>query len=177
MFILFIIIKFISLDHQRLSDMHTKKNDVRWGMQRQRAVKKSMEEETTCQKQLLWLVYFLGWTVFLRATVFLRVWLSERVCCAVNSAFVLQCACGKVETIRNRVSAVNSVPSCYSNPCRRGAHRFPRVNSTFYGWAVISAWPVFLLQPTVWKICMSFICKATELRANGVLSGLSLWVI
>jgi len=60
MFILFIIIKFISLDHQRLSDMHTKKNDVRWGMQRQRAVKKKSMEETTCQKQLLWLVYFLG---------------------------------------------------------------------------------------------------------------------
>jgi len=138
MFILFIIIKFISLDHQRLSDMHTKKKTTFvGGMQRQRAVKKSSRPhvKSSC----------CGWCIFsdeqcfCALQCFLRVWLSERVCCAVNSAFVLQCACGKVETTRNRVSAVNSVPSCYSNPCRRGAHRFPRVNSTFYGWAVISA--------------------------------------
>jgi len=59
MFIVFIVIKFISLDHQRLSDMHTKKkDDVRWG--HAEATSGQEIEETTCQKQLLWLVYFLG---------------------------------------------------------------------------------------------------------------------
>ena len=139
MFILFIIIKFISLDHQRLSDMHTKKNDVRWGMQRQRAVKKNQWRRPHVKSSCCGWCIFSDEQCFCALQCFLRVWLSERVCCAVNSAFVLQCACGKVETIRNRFSGVNSVPSCYSNPCRRGAHRFPRVNSTFYGWAVISA--------------------------------------
>jgi len=152
MFIVFIVIKFISLDHQRLSDMHTKKKTTFvGGMQRQRAVKKWRRPhvKSSC----------CGWCIF-----------SDEQCFCTLQCFYVS---GSV----NVFAALWTVHSCYSNPRRRGAHRFPRVNSTFYGWAVISAWPVFLLQPTVWKICMSFICKATELRANGVLSGLSLWVI
>ena len=47
------VYKFISLDHQRFPDMHTKEGRRSLGHAGgKRAVKESMEEETTGQKQL-----------------------------------------------------------------------------------------------------------------------------
>ena len=50
------------------------------------------------------------------------------------------------------------------------ARRPSQMNSVFYG----KQYFLRCYSAAVWKICLPFICKATEQRANGVLSGPSL---